>query len=44
MLPIPGTYVHVSRKHLQKYVKEFEYRWNRRKWPEQIFGDVAASL
>ena len=26
-LSIRGTHVHVSRKHLQKYVKEFEYRY-----------------
>ena len=43
-LSIRGTHVHVSRKHLQKYVKEFEYRYNRRKRPERIFGDLVASL
>ena len=43
-LSIRGTHVHVSRKHLQKYVKEFEYRYNRRKRPDAIFGDLVASL
>lgn len=28
---IHGTFHHVSRKHLQKYVNEFSYRYNRRK-------------
>ena len=43
-LSIRGTHVHVSAKHLQKYVKEFEYRYNRRKRPEQMFGDLVASF
>ena len=43
-LSIHGTHVHVSRKHLPKYVKEFEYRYNRRKRPDAIFGDLVASL
>ena len=43
-LSIRGTLVHVSAKHLQKYVKEFEYRYNRRKRPDAIFGDLVASL
>ena len=43
-LSIRGTHVHVSRKHLQKYVKEFEYRYNRRKHPERIFADMVAAL
>ena len=41
---IRGTHVHVSRKHLWKYAKEFEYRYNRRKQPFSIFGDLVASL
>lgn len=41
---IRGTHVHVSGKHLQKYVKEFEYRWNRRKRPRSIFSDLVAAL
>ena len=43
-LSIRGTHVHVSGKHLQKYVKEFEYRYNRRQRPDAIFGDLVASL
>ena len=43
-LAIRGTHVHVSRKHLPKYVMEFEYRYNRRKRPERMFGDLVASL
>lgn len=31
---INGTYVHVSKKHLQKYLWEFEFRHNLRKQPE----------
>ena len=43
-LSIRGTHVHVSAKHLQNYVKEFEYRYIRRKRPDAIFGDLVASL
>lgn len=31
---ISGTYVHVSKQHLQKYLWEFEFRHNLRKQPE----------
>ena len=31
---IKGTYVWVSKKHLQTYLGEFEYRYNRRKSPQ----------
>ena len=43
-LSIRGTHVHVSGHHLWRYVKEFEYRYNRRKRPDAIFGDLVASL
>ena len=43
-LSIRGTHVHVSGKHLQKYVKEFEYRYNRQKRPASIFGDLVTNL
>lgn len=43
-LSIRGTHVHVSAKHLQKYVKEFEYRHNRRKRTAAIFADLVANL
>ena len=39
-LSIRGTHVHVSGKHLQKYVKEFEYRYNRRKQPDRMLADL----
>ena len=41
-LSIRGTHVHVSGKHLEKYVKEFEYRYNRRNQPERILSDLLA--
>ena len=31
---IKGTYVWVSKKHLQTYLREFEYRYNLRKRPD----------
>ena len=34
---IRSTHIHVSRKHLSKYLGEFEFRWNLRKHPERIF-------
>ena len=43
-LSIRGTHVHVSRKHLQKYVKEFEYRYNMRKRPELMFDRLLAAF
>lgn len=41
---IRGTHVHVSRKHLQKYLGEFEFRYNLRKSPELMFDRLLASL
>ena len=43
-LSIRGTHVHVSRKHLQKYVKEFEYRHNMRKRPDLMFDRLLAAF
>ena len=34
---INGTYVHVSQKHLNKYLGEFEYRFNLRSVPHLMF-------
>jgi transposase len=34
---IHGTHVHVSRKHLAKYLAEFEFRWNLRDDPVSMF-------
>ena len=33
-----GTYHGVSGKHLQAYIDEFAYRFNRRFWPGQLFA------
>ncbi len=41
---IRGTHIHVSPKHLPKYLGEFEYRYNLRKRPEQMFPRLLASL
>lgn len=35
---IQGTHTSVSTKHLQSYVKEFEYRFNRRNRPASMFA------
>ena len=43
-LSIHGTHVHVSRKHLPKYVKEFEYRHNMRKNPDRMFDRLLAAF
>ncbi len=34
---IRGTHVHVSRHHLQKYLREFEFRFNLRRSPHLMF-------
>jgi len=34
---IRGTHVHVSRRHLAKYLVEFEFRWNLRDDPTSMF-------
>ena len=43
-LSIRGTHVHVSGKHLEKYLKEFEFRYNLRKNPELMFPILISSL
>lgn len=43
-LSIRGTHVWVSGKHLWKYVGEFAWRYNHRKQPELMFGELVASL
>lgn len=37
---IQGTHVSVSKKHMAKYVKEFEYRFNRRTTPAAMFSEL----
>ena len=43
-LSIRGTHVHVSGKHLEKYAKEFEYRYNRRQRPETMFAELVSQF
>ena len=43
-LSIHGTHVHVSGKHLPKYVKEFEYRYNMRTNPDRMFDRLLAAF
>ncbi|MFG5382825.1 IS1595 family transposase [Yoonia sp. R2-816] len=37
---IAGTHTSVSHKHLERYVKEFEYRFNRRMRPEAMLSEL----
>ncbi len=41
---IRGTHIHVSPHHLPKYLGEFEYRYNLRKSPDQMFPRLLANL
>src|SRR5262249_19008241 len=41
---IRGTHVHVSAKHLAKYLAEFEFRYNLRHSPETMFLKLVASF
>jgi hypothetical protein len=41
---INGTRIHVSGKHLPKYVEEFEYRWNMRQVPHLMLDRLMASF
>ncbi|MCG7756542.1 MAG: IS1595 family transposase [Nitrosomonas sp.] len=41
---IRGTYIHVSGKHMQKYVSEFSWRYNLRNDPAGMFNQLMASL
>ena len=41
---ILGTHIHVSKKHLAKYLGEFEYRHNMRKTPELMFSRLVSSF
>lgn len=43
-LSIRGTHVPIPGKHLWKYAKEFEYRYNRRNQSGAIFRDMFAAL
>ena len=41
---IGGTHVHVSGKHMEKYIKEFEYRYNSRKNPSSMFPELVSTF
>lgn len=41
---INGTYIHVSAKHLPKYLGEFEYRWNMRQVPHLMLDRLMFSF
>lgn len=41
---IHGTFHQVSRKHLQAYVDEFVYRYNRRKLETPLFHDLSEKV
>jgi len=41
---INGTHIHVSRKHLSKYLGEFEYRWNMRAVPHLMLDRLMHSF
>lgn len=37
---IQGTHISVSKKHMQRYAKEFEYRFNRRMTPSSMLSEL----
>lgn len=41
---INGTHIHVSGKHLPKYLGEFEYRWNMRAYPHLMLDRLMVSF
>jgi transposase-like protein len=41
---ITGTHIHVSPKHLSKYLGEFEYRWNMRHVPQLMLDRLMTSF
>ena len=41
---INGTHVHVSKKHLAKYLGEFEFRFNMRANPSLMFDRLLKSF
>jgi transposase-like protein len=41
---ITGTHIHVSEKHLPKYLGEFEYRWNMRAVPHLMLDRMMVSF
>ena len=41
---ISGTHIHVSGKHLWKYAKEVEYRFNRRERPQTMLDELLSTF
>ena len=41
---VRGTHVHISRKHMWKYLAEFRFRYNNRKAPGAMFGLLMRDL
>lgn len=41
---IHSTHIHVSKKKLEMYAKEFEYRFNSRKNPERMFPELISTF
>jgi transposase len=41
---ISGTHIHVSGRHLWKYAKEAEYRFNRRDRAEAMLGELLSTF
>jgi len=41
---IRSTHIHVSKKHLHKYAKEFEYRFNSREHPAEMFPALVSQF
>ena len=41
---INGTHIHVSGRHLSKYLGEFEYRWNMRHVPHLMLDRLMFSF
>ena len=41
---IHGTHVHVSPKHLSKFLGEFEFRYNRRHAPHAMLDELFAAF
>jgi transposase len=41
---VKGTHVHVSKKHLGKYAKEFEYRYNSKAKPISMFPSLVSTF
>jgi len=41
---IRGTHIHVSGKHLPKYAKEFEFRFNRRENASSMFPALVSQF